>query len=119
MTKSELVTHVARRLPSVTLKDAEIILDTIFNSMAWQAWTYVPLCFIATAAPGPELDGKIQVLRSFRDMYLMNNSPGKAFLSAYYKYSPPIAKYIAQRSWLRSLVRILLLPVVGVVSLVV
>jgi integration host factor beta subunit len=34
MTKSELITHVARRLPYVTLKDAEIIIDTIFDSMA-------------------------------------------------------------------------------------
>ena len=34
MTKSELVVHVARRLPYVTLKDAEIIVDTIFHSMA-------------------------------------------------------------------------------------
>ena len=33
MTKSELITHVARRLPYVTLKDAEIIVDTIFESM--------------------------------------------------------------------------------------
>ena len=34
MTKSELITHVARRLPYLTLKDAEIIVDTIFDSMA-------------------------------------------------------------------------------------
>lgn len=34
MTKTELVTHVARRLPYMTLKDAEIIVDTIFESMA-------------------------------------------------------------------------------------
>jgi integration host factor beta subunit len=34
MTKSELVTHVAERLPYMTLKDAEIIVDTIFDSMA-------------------------------------------------------------------------------------
>ena len=34
MTKSELVTHVARRLPYLTHKDAEIIVDTIFDSMA-------------------------------------------------------------------------------------
>ena len=33
MTKSELITHVARRLPYVTRKDAEIIVDTIFESM--------------------------------------------------------------------------------------
>ena len=34
MTKSELIAHVARRLPYVTRKDAEIIVDTIFDSMA-------------------------------------------------------------------------------------
>ena len=33
MTKRELITHVARRLPYLTLKDAEIIVDTIFDSM--------------------------------------------------------------------------------------
>ena len=33
MTKSELITHVAQRLPYITLKDAEIIVDTIFDSM--------------------------------------------------------------------------------------
>ena len=33
MTKSELVTHVAERLPYMTAKDAEIIVDTIFDSM--------------------------------------------------------------------------------------
>jgi integration host factor beta subunit len=34
MTKSELVTHVARRLPYLTHKHAEIMVDTIFESMA-------------------------------------------------------------------------------------
>ena len=33
MTKSELVTLVAQRLPYVTREDAEIIVDTIFDSM--------------------------------------------------------------------------------------
>ena len=33
MTKSELVTHVAERLPYMTRHDAEIIVDTIFESM--------------------------------------------------------------------------------------
>ena len=34
MTKSELVTRVAQRLSYMTVKDAEIIVDTIFDSMA-------------------------------------------------------------------------------------
>lgn len=99
------------------------------NNNGWVVWVVneqpprwgllLQLCFVATAAFGTELDGKIDVLRSFRDMYLQNHPVGQAFLSAYNKYSPPIADYVAGRPWLRSLVRILLLPVIGVVSLVV
>jgi integration host factor subunit beta len=33
MTKSELITHVAERLPYLTHRDARIIVDTIFDSM--------------------------------------------------------------------------------------
>ncbi len=76
-------------------------------------------CYIATAAFGTELEDKTDVLRSFRDEYLLNNAVGKAFVTAYYKYGPPLADYIAERDWLRSLVRILLLPVIGLISLLV
>jgi integration host factor beta subunit len=34
MTKSELITRVARRFPYMTRQDAQIIVDTIFDSMA-------------------------------------------------------------------------------------
>ncbi len=34
-----------------------------------------------------------------------------------YEYSPPIAATIADHGWLRAVVRVLLLPVVGMVSL--
>ncbi len=74
-------------------------------------------CFIATAAFGTELEPRIDTLRSFRDQYLMNNSVGKAFVNAYYKYSPPVANYIAERAWLKTLVRILLLPIIGLAAL--
>ena len=33
MTKTELITHVARSFPSLTHRDAEIVVDTIFDSM--------------------------------------------------------------------------------------
>ena len=33
MTKSELIAHVAQRLPYMPLRDAEVIVDTIFGSM--------------------------------------------------------------------------------------
>ena len=74
-------------------------------------------CYIATATLGTELEDKTDVLRSFRDKYLLSNAVGKEFVAAYYKHSPPIAHCIAKRPWLRSLVRILLLPLIGIVSL--
>ena len=74
-------------------------------------------CFIATAAFGTPLNGKIEVLRDFRDDYLIKNPAGQVFVSAYYKYSPPVARYVAEHVWLRTLVRTLLLPVIGFVSL--
>jgi hypothetical protein len=76
-------------------------------------------CFIATAAFGTALEGKIDALRSFRDAYLMKSPAGRAFVEAYYQNSPPIARTIAERPWLRALVRVLLLPVVGFVSLLI
>lgn len=69
-------------------------------------------CFIATAAYGSELDPHVQTLRSFRDRFLMTNAPGRALVAAYYRWSPPIADYIAPRPWLRAVVRALLWPLV-------
>ncbi len=76
-------------------------------------------CFIATAAFGTALEGKIDALRDFRDAYLMKSAAGRAFVKAYYHHSPPIARAIAEREWLRALVRVLLLPLVGFVSLLI
>ena len=62
-------------------------------------------CFIATAAYGTPLHDDIDVLRAFRDEYLMANSPGRAFVKAYYTLSPPIAAMIRDNEWLGIAVR--------------
>jgi hypothetical protein len=69
-------------------------------------------CFIATAAFGSPLHPHVRTLQKFRDRYLMNNAPGRAFVQLYYQYSPPIADWIAQSPLLRTIVRLLLIPVV-------
>jgi squalene-hopene/tetraprenyl-beta-curcumene cyclase len=74
-------------------------------------------CYIATAAFGSKMTGKIGVLREFRDSHLMTYKRGRNFVNAYYRYSPPIADYIARHEWLRNLVRTLTLPVIGFASL--
>jgi len=74
-------------------------------------------CYISTATFGTDLEGKTVALKSFRDNYLQKCAVGRELVKAYYRYSPPIAEYISDRHWLRSLVRILLLPIIGLVSL--
>jgi hypothetical protein len=69
-------------------------------------------CFIATAAYGSYMHDDVMVLREFRDKYLMTKSYGKAFVKSYYKYSPPIADYIAEHGSLRVVSRMALTPIV-------
>ena len=76
-------------------------------------------CFIATAAFGTETAGKIDTLRSFRDRCLLTNGPGRSFVKFYYEKSPPMAEIVRSRAWLRAAVRILLLPLIGLASLLV
>ncbi|MDW7773785.1 MAG: delta-60 repeat domain-containing protein [Desulfobulbaceae bacterium] len=75
-------------------------------------------CFIATAAYGSFMHAHVQLLRSFRDQYLVTNVPGRMFVELYYRYSPPIADVIAGSPALREIVRLLLLPLVGMSWLV-
>jgi len=62
-------------------------------------------CFIATAAFGSYLQPDVQILRDFRDEYLLTNTLGSMFVESYYKYSPPIASYIREHDSLRSIIR--------------
>jgi len=71
------------------------------------------LCFIATAAFGSSLEPNVKILRQFRDRFLIDNKLGKSFVSFYNAYSPPIAGFITSYDSLRSMVRVLLLPVIG------
>jgi hypothetical protein len=57
---------------------------------------------------------EVNILKSFRDNVLLTNSIGKAFMTFYYKISPPIADFISGRDSLRAVVRLSLLPLVGI-----
>ncbi len=69
-------------------------------------------CFIASAAFGSYLEPHVEVLRNFRDDYLLTNGPGTAFVKFYYKTSPPIADYISRHDGVKFVIRLILTPVV-------
>jgi archaellum component FlaG (FlaF/FlaG flagellin family) len=76
-------------------------------------------CFIATAAYGTPMAAEIQVLREFRDEYLLTNPAGRAFVAFYYQHSPPIADFITEHPVLKPVVRAALAPVVAMSTLIV
>jgi len=74
-------------------------------------------CFIATAAYGTPTAVQIDVLREFRDVVLLESTLGSQFVALYYQLSPPVADFISGSSFLRTLVRELLIdPIVWVVE---
>ena len=74
-------------------------------------------CFIATAAYGSPTAEQIDVLREFRDGVLLESAAGSQFVALYYRLSPPIAGFISGNSFLRTVVRELLVdPMVWVVG---
>jgi len=70
-------------------------------------------CFIATAAYGTPMAEEIQILREFRDEYLLSNPVGQALVDLYYRFSPPIAEFITEHPSLKPVVRAGLLPAVS------
>jgi hypothetical protein len=69
-------------------------------------------CFIATAAYGSPVEPHVNLLREFRDRFLLKSSIGTGFVRIYYAYSPPIADIIGKHTVLRILFRWCLFPLV-------
>jgi len=67
-------------------------------------------CFIATAAYGSMLDPHVNILRQFRDQFLLTNRPGRIFVQLYYTFSPPLADLIARSDLLKNVTRFFLFP---------
>jgi len=76
-------------------------------------------CFIATTAYGDYNHPNVQLLRKFRDRYLLTTSFGRMFVDMYYRHSPTLAKFAVNRKSLKALIRFNLMPIVGLSSLVI
>lgn len=76
-------------------------------------------CFIATAAYGTPMAEEIEILREFRDEYLLIRPMGKALVEFYYMVSPPIAEIITEHPSLKPIMRAGLLPAVAMSTIAV
>jgi alpha-tubulin suppressor-like RCC1 family protein len=76
-------------------------------------------CFIATATYGTPMAEEIDVLRQFRDRYLVTNVLGGALADLYYRVSPPVAEFITQHPGLKPMARACLLPAVVLSALII
>jgi hypothetical protein len=70
-------------------------------------------CFIATAAFGSPLAGQIEILRQFRDKYLLTYAPGQKFVAWYYRNGPVAASWIKDKPLAKATVRVALYPLIG------
>lgn len=71
-------------------------------------------CFIATAAFGSSTAPQLDILRSFRNQFLLSNTLGRWFVKKYYKYSPKWAQKIKRKESAKAFVRATLSPVIQV-----
>jgi hypothetical protein len=76
-------------------------------------------CFIATATYGTSRSEEIQILRRFKDGYLLTNGLGKTFVDFYYMISPPIAEFISEHPNLKPVVKAALLPFIAMATMAV
>ena len=70
-------------------------------------------CFIATAAFGSPLAGQVEILRQFRDSYLLKNALGQKFVGWYYRNGPVAANFIKDKPLVKAAVRVALYPLIG------
>jgi hypothetical protein len=76
-------------------------------------------CCVATAAYGTPMAEELEILREFRDEYLLTNPVGKSLVEFYYKVSPPMAQFITEHPSLKPVARVGLAPAVALSTMAV
>jgi hypothetical protein len=76
-------------------------------------------CCVATASCGNPTATELQILREFRDEYLLTSPLGEALVEFYYTVSPPMAEFVTEHPSLKPIVRVGLMPAVAITSIVI
>ena len=84
-----------------------------YSSLSFSSGSVSGGCFIATAAYGNYDHPNVQLLRGFRDRYLLTNCFGRIFVDMYYRYSPALARFVSNSKPIKALVRFSLIPIIG------
>lgn len=96
------------------MRKADILSRTAKNPDVFKEFVKLsnksrPRCFIASAAFEGAHDPTVEALRLYRDLVLRRHPIGRRFTRLYYRYSPPIAKYIdGGPAFIRTTLRFLL-----------
>ena len=72
-------------------------------------------CFIATAVYGSPYAPEVELLKEFRDNWLLKYSLGKVFVKLYYLFSPKIARTISSNKNLKEITkRVIVIPLLQI-----
>jgi hypothetical protein len=74
-------------------------------------------CYIATAAYGSDMEAKVDLLKNYRDGYLLHRAWGRNLVDLYYRVSPGPARFITGHPALRTAARGMLHPIVTAVEI--
>lgn len=107
---SRTIKMTANVTSSETASDSSVITSVTNTTVTRQG------CFIATAAYGSYLEPEVEVLRNFRDEFLLEYTVGEWIVDTYYQYSPPLAEKIVDSTYLRLISRLALTPIVYLVK---
>jgi PKD repeat protein len=98
--------------------------DSIYDSSSSSSKSFTIKkygCLIATATYGSELSPQVQFLRGFRDNTVLTTFAGSSFMNVfnefYYSFSPSVASIIAENSILRTIMKGVLYPLIGILHL--
>jgi len=84
----------------------------------WVQFNACFICYIATATYGSELSPEVQLLRNFRDRDVLQTFAGSNFMRVfnmvYYSFSPQVAGTISVNENLRTMMRYVLYPLIGI-----
>ncbi|MDI6755178.1 MAG: choice-of-anchor D domain-containing protein [Thermodesulfobacteriota bacterium] len=84
------------------------------SSSGFFSSTHESYCFISFSTLGSELAKYIGMLRTFRDIFLMESKPGRMLVDFYYQHSPLLVHFIAGHDFLREVVQMGLAPLVTI-----